>query len=238
MGRGWKRKDPEPSTQQDTLSSTQMNPQTPAQQDPLTPIKRDPPTFPTLPISYFVPTMQPSSSMAPFTDPAAWKLSPCDTRQLLTLNSEVPPDVHDMWWGEFHTKHFVNGIKEIGLKDRGGGEGGLEGRKHKSSSISFIEHQGYKKGQYVDSYSEEFWAWQKAEEKTAATDAPLPNDLQLLATLSGELDRSQLYEVGFEAAHLRAMSSQATAGLPLYCLEAEQRIIRRVEAAISSVRTA
>ncbi|KAI5663577.1 hypothetical protein M9H77_22900 [Catharanthus roseus] len=71
--------------------------------------------------------------MAPFTDHAAWKLHPSDTRQLLTINvdrlhpssrassyissimqerftspyhhwCEVPPDVHDMFWGEFQKR--------------------------------------------------------------------------------------------------------------------------------------
>ncbi|KAI5656458.1 hypothetical protein M9H77_25251 [Catharanthus roseus] len=63
----------------------------------------------------------------------------------------------------------------------------------------------------------------------------MPNDLQLMATISGELSWGQLYGAGSEVAHLRAESSGAAAGLPPCCLEAEQRIMRRVETVISSV---
>ncbi|KAI5648341.1 hypothetical protein M9H77_34346 [Catharanthus roseus] len=89
------------------------------------------------------------------------------------------------------------------------------------------KHQsGDKKGQYVDFHSEEFWARfhevrQKGEEEA------------LLAIVSGGLDRSRLYGVGSEAAHLRAESSRAIAGLPTCCLEAEKRIMRWVEASVS-----
>ncbi|KAI5682908.1 hypothetical protein M9H77_04136 [Catharanthus roseus] len=78
---------------------------------------------------------------------------------------------------------------------------------------------GDKKGQYVDTFSEEFSV-------TAATGAPMPNDLQLMATIFGGLSHDRLYGAGSEAAHLRAESSQAEARLPPCCLEAEYRIMR------------
>ncbi|KAI5670602.1 hypothetical protein M9H77_10966 [Catharanthus roseus] len=78
-------------------------------------------------------------------------------------------------------------------------------------------------------------AQQKAEEEAAATGAPLPDDLQLMATVSGGLDRSRLYGAGSKTAHLRAKNSQAAARLPHCCLEVEQRIMRWVEAVVSSV---
>ncbi|KAI5666641.1 hypothetical protein M9H77_16494 [Catharanthus roseus] len=109
------------------------------------------------------------------------------------------------------TKLFVNGIKGIGIRDGARGE-----RKHTDGSISFIEHQFKrqvdlierfsksryledlykhqtrdKKGQCVDFHSEEFW---KAEEETAAIDAPIPDDFQLMATISGRLSRRRLYQ--------------------------------------------
>ncbi|KAI5678718.1 hypothetical protein M9H77_09668 [Catharanthus roseus] len=95
-----------------------------------------------------------------------------------------------------------------------------------------------KKGQYVDFHSKEFWARQKAKEEATATGAPLPNDLQLITTISDGLDRGWLCGVGLEAAHLRAESSQVAARLPRYCLEAEQRLMRWVEAAVSNVYAA
>ncbi|KAI5677671.1 hypothetical protein M9H77_08621 [Catharanthus roseus] len=44
-----------------------------------------------------------------------------------------------------------------------------------------------------------------------------------------------LHGASSEAAHLRAESSRAAAELPPYCLEAERRIMRRVEVAVSSI---
>ncbi|KAI5654344.1 hypothetical protein M9H77_31531 [Catharanthus roseus] len=69
-------------------------------------------------------------------------------------------------------------------------------------------------------------------------DAPMPNDLQLMATISGGLSHSQLYGDGSEAAHLKAESSRAAVGLPPCYLETEQWIMRRVEAIVSIVRAA
>ncbi|KAI5678271.1 hypothetical protein M9H77_09221 [Catharanthus roseus] len=89
-----------------------------------------------------------------------------------------------------------------------------------------------KKRQYVDFHLEEFW---KDKEEAAATGAPMPDDFQLMAIIFGGLSRSHLYGAGSEAAHLRADSNRAAAGLPPCCLEAEQRIMRGVEGVVSSV---
>ncbi|KAI5667284.1 hypothetical protein M9H77_17137 [Catharanthus roseus] len=200
MSRGQKRKDPESPTQQDTLPSTQTDPQTPAHPHSLPPIQL--PACSDTSCSSSVLTTQSSSSTAPSTDPAAWKLPLGAVHQPYQHWSEVQPDIHNMWWGEFQ---------------RGQGAG-----KQTGGSISFIEHQlkrsEDKKGQYVDFHSEEFW---KAEKEAIATTAPLPDDLRLMATVSGGLDRSRSYGVGSEEAHLRAESSLAAAGLPLCYLEAE-----------------
>ncbi|KAI5674067.1 hypothetical protein M9H77_14431 [Catharanthus roseus] len=48
-------------------------------------------------------------------------------------------------------------------------------------------------------------------------------------------ERSYLYGAGSKAAHLRAETSRATAGLPPCYFEAEQRIMRQVEAVVSNV---
>ncbi|KAI5678459.1 hypothetical protein M9H77_09409 [Catharanthus roseus] len=101
------------------------------------------------------------------------------------------------------------------------------------------KHQtGDKKGQYMDFHSEEFWkkfheARQKAEEEASTTGSPMPDDLQLMATIFGGLSHSRLYAAGLEATHLRIENSRAVAGLPPCCFKVEQRIMRRVEAASS-----
>ncbi|KAI5676033.1 hypothetical protein M9H77_06983 [Catharanthus roseus] len=71
-----------------------------------------------------------------------------------------------------------------------------------------------------------------------ALGAPLPDDLQLMAIVSGGLDHGRLCRADSDAAHLRVESSRATTELPPCCLEVEQRIIRRVEAVVSSVYAA
>ncbi|KAI5662565.1 hypothetical protein M9H77_21888 [Catharanthus roseus] len=73
------------------------------------------------------------------------------------------------------------------------------------------------------------------QEEAAATGILLPDDLQLMVTISGALDRSRLYGAPSKAAHLRAKNSWAAARLPPCCLEMEQRIMRRIEATVSSV---
>ncbi|KAI5675910.1 hypothetical protein M9H77_06860 [Catharanthus roseus] len=93
---------------------------------------------------------------------------------------------------------------------------------------------GDKKGQYVDFYSEEFW---KAKEEATATGVPLPNDLQLMATISSGLNRDWSYRASSEVAHLKTERSQATARLPPCCFEAKQRIMRWVEAVVSNICT-
>ncbi|KAI5666629.1 hypothetical protein M9H77_16482 [Catharanthus roseus] len=82
-----------------------------------------------------------------------------------------------------------------------------------------------KKMQYMDIFSEKFWtkfheAPKKAEEEAAATSIPIPDDLQLMAIISGGLSRDRLYGAGSNAAHIRAESSGAAAGLPPCCLKA------------------
>ncbi|KAI5661701.1 hypothetical protein M9H77_21024 [Catharanthus roseus] len=97
------------------------------------------------------------------------------------------------------------------------------------------KHQsGNKKRQYMDFQSKEFLARQKAEKEAATTCTSMPDDLQLMATISSRLSRDWLYEPSSEVAHLRSESSQTTIELPP-CLEGEQRIMRRVEVAVSSV---
>ncbi|KAI5667856.1 hypothetical protein M9H77_17709 [Catharanthus roseus] len=95
----------------------------------------------------------------------------------------------------------------------------------------------------MDTFSKEFWtkfheARQKAKEEAAATGTPMPDDLQLMATISDGLSCNQLYGAGPEAAHLRVESSQVAARLPLCCFEAEQRIMKQVEIVVSSVYAA
>ncbi|KAI5675351.1 hypothetical protein M9H77_06301 [Catharanthus roseus] len=96
---------------------------------------------------------------------------------------------------------------------------------------------GIRREQYVDFHSEEVWVQQKVEEEAAAIGALLPDDLQLMAIVSGRLDRGRLYGTGSEVAHLKVESSLAAVGLLPYCLEVEQRIMRWVEAVVSSVCT-
>ncbi|KAI5666394.1 hypothetical protein M9H77_16247 [Catharanthus roseus] len=61
-------------------------------------------------------------------------------------------------------------------------------------------HQtGAKKGQYTKFYK----ARQKAEEEATATGAPIPDDLQLMATISGGLSHDRLYGACSDVAHLR-----------------------------------
>ncbi|KAI5659975.1 hypothetical protein M9H77_28768 [Catharanthus roseus] len=72
---------------------------------------------------------------------------------------------------------------------------------------------------------------------------PLPGDTHQLLTLNVDrvfsgVDRGWLYGAGAEAAHLRVESSWAAAILPPCCLEAEKRIMRQVEATVSSAYTA
>ncbi|KAI5668425.1 hypothetical protein M9H77_18278 [Catharanthus roseus] len=100
------------------------------------------------------------------------------------------------------------------MRDGGWGRGV---GKHTGSSVSFTEH--------------------RLKREAVATGVPLPNDLQLMAPVSGGLECGRLYGAGSKATHLRAESSRAAAGLPPCCLEAEQRIMRQVEAVISSAYT-
>ncbi|KAI5672080.1 hypothetical protein M9H77_12444 [Catharanthus roseus] len=59
------------------------------------------------------------------------------------------------------------------------------------------------------------------QEEAAASSTLLPDDLQLIAIVSDGLDHDRLYGAGSKAAHLRAKSGRATAGLPPCCLEAD-----------------
>ncbi|KAI5677239.1 hypothetical protein M9H77_08189 [Catharanthus roseus] len=110
-----------------------------------------------------------------------------------------------------------------------GQRGGSESRQHTGSSISFTEHQLKRQADLTKSFSkrrhlgelhkhhtrdkrsfEKFHeARQKAEEEVSTTGTPMPDDLQLMATISGELSLDQLYEVGSETAYLRAESNRA-----------------------------
>ncbi|KAI5662857.1 hypothetical protein M9H77_22180 [Catharanthus roseus] len=146
---------------------------------------------------------------------------------------EVPSDVRDMWWGEFQKRCVCNfslsmtkmryawEVKQVDLTERFSKSRHLE-ELHK--------HQG------MDKKRKRFHeARQKAEEEVATKVVLFSDDFELMATVSGGLDRGQLYKIGSKAAHLRAESSRGTLGLPPCCLEVEQRIMRWVEATISSV---
>ncbi|KAI5674073.1 hypothetical protein M9H77_14437 [Catharanthus roseus] len=80
-------------------------------------------------------------------------------------------------------------------------------------------------------------ARQKAEEEAAAKGTPMPDDLQLMATISGGLSRVELYRADSKAAHLRAESNRAAADCH-FVVWKRKRIVRQVEAAVSSVCTA
>ncbi|KAI5649639.1 hypothetical protein M9H77_35644 [Catharanthus roseus] len=119
---------------------------------------------------------------------------------------------------------------------------GLIERFSKSKHLEELHkyQNGDKKEQYMDFLSEEFWskfheAQQRVEEEIAATGIAMPDEVQLMATIVGGLSLSQLYGAGWEEAYLRAKSSRVAAGLPPCCLDAEQRIMRRVEAVVSRV---
>ncbi|KAI5652467.1 hypothetical protein M9H77_29654 [Catharanthus roseus] len=56
-----------------------------------------------------------------------------------------------------------------------------------------------------------------------------------MAIVYGGLSRGRLYGASLEATHLRVESSWATTGLLSCSLEVEQRIMRRVEAFVTSV---
>ncbi|KAI5678390.1 hypothetical protein M9H77_09340 [Catharanthus roseus] len=63
--------------------------------------------------------------------------------------------------------------------------------------------------------------------------ALMPNDLQLMATISGGLSRGQLYGAGTETAYLRAESSRAAASYLLYTpMPLMMDIVRATMAAI------
>ncbi|KAI5648030.1 hypothetical protein M9H77_34035 [Catharanthus roseus] len=87
----------------------------------------------------------------------------------------------------------------------------------------------------VDDESKFYEIRQKADEKAAATGAAMPGELQLMATIGGGLSCSRFYGARSEATQLRAESSRIEAGLPLCYLDARHRIMRRVEAIVSSV---
>ncbi|KAI5661960.1 hypothetical protein M9H77_21283 [Catharanthus roseus] len=72
-------------------------------------------------------------------------------------------------------------------------------------------------------------------EEAATTCASMSDDLRLIANVSGGLNCGLLYGAGSKAAHVRVESSRTAARLPPCYLEAEQRIMRWVEAADSSV---
>ncbi|KAI5682310.1 hypothetical protein M9H77_03538 [Catharanthus roseus] len=140
-------------------------------------------------------------------------------------------------------------------RNKNEGSEGVQGvGKHTGGSISFMEHRLMRQAYLTDRFFksrnlEELHkhqtrdrkgvcgfsirgvlmkfheARQKAEEEVVAIGTLMPDDLQLLGTIAA----------GSEAVHLKAESNRAPVGLPLCCLEVEQRIMRRVEAAASSV---
>lgn len=65
----------------------------------------------------------------------------------------------------------------------------------------------------------------------------MPNDLHLMATSVDGMSRGHLYNAGQIAARLRAKNSRAVAlrGLALYCVDANERMMQRVEVTVSSV---
>ncbi|KAI5681352.1 hypothetical protein M9H77_02579 [Catharanthus roseus] len=122
-------------------------------------------------------------------------------------------------------------------KDVLGANDEILGEFYKSKHLEELHkpQKGGKKGQYIDFQSKEFWITSKADEEASATSAAKSNEFQLMTYIASGLSRDQLYTAGLEAAHLKAESSQATIGLPPCYLDAEQRIMKRVDAVVSSV---
>ncbi|KAI5675628.1 hypothetical protein M9H77_06578 [Catharanthus roseus] len=200
---------------QDSLPSTQTNQQTPAQQDPLTLVQQDPPHKHRYQL---VLTLHQSSRSATHI------LAILHERFISPYHrwSEVLSDVRDMWWRVFHVKvgdQMRDFLNVLGADDK---QTDLMEWFSKSRHLEELhKHQsGDKKGQYVDFLSEEFWmSFGYAKEEATAMSILLPDDLQLMATVSGGLDLDQLYGAGSEAAHLRVERSRAAARLPP-CFEA------------------
>ncbi|KAI5667514.1 hypothetical protein M9H77_17367 [Catharanthus roseus] len=87
-----------------------------------------------------------------------------------------------------------------------------------------------KKGEY-----EKFHEVRKAEEDAKASSTPMPDGLQLMPIVVGRVSRDHLYGAGSEAVNFIVESSRAVVGLAPCCLDHDQRLMQRVEDAVSRV---
>ncbi|KAI5657493.1 hypothetical protein M9H77_26286 [Catharanthus roseus] len=246
--------------QQDSLPSTQTDPSTPGQQDLLTPVQQDPShrhRFQQhghrLYLSSRAATHISAILQERFSSPYYhWFEVPLDIRNMwwgefqksyVWYPSLSMTKIRDTWevkvsdWMriclamlEGQGRGLFGFLNVLGADDK---QADLTKRFSKSRHLEKLHkyQSGDKKGQYVDFHSEEFLD----KEEVAATSVPLPGEIQLMATIFGRLDCSRLYRAGSEISHLRAKSSRAVARLPPCYLEVEQRIMRQVEASVSSV---
>ncbi|KAI5677126.1 hypothetical protein M9H77_08076 [Catharanthus roseus] len=139
------------------------------------------------------------------------------------------------------------------MKNKNEGRRVSRAEKHTSGSISFTKQiskkvitvlfflqqadlsERFSKSKYLEElHKNKKWdktgqyLRQKVEEEAATTGTAMPDELHLMAIVASGLSRAGLYRVVLEATHLRAESSQVTAGL----------IMRRVEATVSSASAA
>ncbi|KAI5672613.1 hypothetical protein M9H77_12977 [Catharanthus roseus] len=98
------------------------------------------------------------------------------------------------------------------------------------------KHQkGEKKGEYADFYSARKIFTRSKGRPRRILRLAMFNDLQLMAIVAGGMSRDRFYRVGSETAHLIAESSRVTVALVPCYFDHKQRLMRRVEDAISKV---
>ncbi|KAI5668390.1 hypothetical protein M9H77_18243 [Catharanthus roseus] len=231
-------KDPEPSAQQDSLPSTQTDPQLPHSR-----IRHVLATQTPVPASFDAPGLSfPTSHIDTGTEQFH------DSR-FIFRNDHKAIIIYGSFYGSYEScvleavpekmhigPEFIHDQDEACMGGQGHNRmkdlfGNARGARKRPVWIpemyrSEEAHKWFYILRRASVEEEEFWrrfheARQKAEEKATAMGIPLRDDLQLMATVSGRLDRSRLYGV--------------TARLPLCCLVPEQRIMRRVETTVYSV---
>lgn len=68
-----------------------------------------------------------------------------------------------------------------------------------------------------------------------ATGTAMPDDLHLMAIAAAAMSRDRLYGVSLEEAHLILKNNWAATRLAPCCVDAEQRMMGRVEVVVSSI---
>ncbi|KAI5650024.1 hypothetical protein M9H77_36029 [Catharanthus roseus] len=177
---------------------------------------------------YLLSTSQPTLSQAP-------PMTVANMGSHLVLPSPTYPLQEPLPTSQLSSRSSPTSLTTLSLRSRRRSKicGGESFRKNGNPFVCVLQQKDlterFTQSKYLEELhkhqkgekKEEEYVQRKAEEDAEASDTPMPDDLQLMAIITGGVSHSHLYGAGSEEDHFIVESSRAAAGLASCSLDNE-----------------